>query len=370
MKILYIIDSLAMGGKERQLVELLKGLSTRTDIISQVVILSDNIHYSYVRDLNVKIILLKRRIKHDPKIFFQLYNICMKFQPDVVHSWEPMCTCYAIPVVKVLGIKFVNGIIRNAPSKLKRFGRAWFRIKLTFPFSDIILSNSYAGLNSYGVPRQKRHCIYNGFDLARTRNLTDEETIRNRFEIQTENVVGMVARFHIKKDYKTFLFSAAHVLEKRNNVTFLAVGDGNDLEECKNLIKPRFRQRIKFLGRQGNVESIINILDVGVLLTDPDFHGEGISNSIMEYMALAKPAVATNDGGTGEIVDNEKTGFLVEPKNEEAVVRKIDFLLDNRKIARDMGNAGKQRLQKEFSLEKITDKYIKLYKDLLLITSQ
>lgn len=87
----------------------------------------------------------------------------------------------------------------------------------------------------------------------------------------------MVATFSDKKDYTTFINAAQIVIESRDDVTFIAVGDGGNLESCKNLVKPEFQNRIKFLGRQKNVESIVNIFDVGVLAT----FTEGISNTIM-----------------------------------------------------------------------------------------
>ena len=83
----------------------------------------------------------------------------------------------------------------------------------------------------------------------------------------------------------------------------------------------------------------------------------------MEYMALAKPVVATNGGGTSEIVNNNKTGFLVKPKQVGDLAKKIEFLLNNNGIAKKMGSAGKEKLLREFSLEKMTDRMIALYQD-------
>jgi glycosyltransferase involved in cell wall biosynthesis len=357
MRILFVIDRLGYGGKERQLIELLKGLKRRENIQFRSVILSDNIYYSYVRELESKIDVLKRKIPHDPRILIKLYKICKEFQPDIIHSWESMCSVYAVPVAKILGVKFINGMIRNAHSKLKPFGSAWIRARLTFPWSDVILANSYAGLKSFNVPSHKGYCIHNGFDLRRLKKLENGELIRKKFQIHTPKVVGMVARFHARKDFETFVLSAKQILQKRKDVTFLAIGDGRTLRKCMNLVNGEFHDNIKFLGRQKDVESIVNILDVGVLAS----YAEGISNSIMEYMSLVKPVVATNHGGTSEIVVDNATGFLIGPKNVEEMARKIEFLLDNEVAAKAMGNAGKERLLKEFGLEKMTDRYVELY---------
>jgi len=361
MKILFITDTLQAGGRERQLVELLKSLQIRKDIVCRLIVLSKNIYYSHVNKFNFKIYYLERKIKNDPVIFMKLYRITKEFQPDIIHSWESMCSIYAIPVAKLAGVKFINGAIRNAPLKLKVLEKGWVRSKIIFPFADVILANSLAGLKAYGVPPNKAYCIYNGFDFLRVKNLREPEEIRHQFNITTSKVVGMIGRFCDKKDYKTFILSAMHILKRRDDVTFLAIGEGPTSEECRQMVTLNFKDRIKFLDKQEDIESIVNVFDVGVLAT----YTEGISNAIMEYMALAKPVVVTDGGGTKELVLNGKTGFLVKPSNVQDMVKKIEYLLNDPKLATSMGNAGKVRIEKEFRLENVTNHYIELYQKCL-----
>ena len=96
-------------------------------------------------------------------------------------------------------------------------------------------------------------------------------------------------------------------------------------------------------------------------MTNTRTNGEGISNAIMEYMALGKPVIATDSGGTGELVVNNITGFLVQDNDVAELEKKIDLLLDDERIARDMGVAGQLRIKEEFNLEKMTSSYISLY---------
>src|SRR5262249_36045243 len=152
---------------------------------------------------------------------------------------------YALPVAKVLGIKFVNGMIADVPPSIKFFGRNNIRAKLTFPFSDLVLANSYAGLRAYAAPEHKGCCIHNGFDFGRIENLTDPEEIKKKYHINTPFVVGMVAIFSKNKDYKSFIMAAETILRKRDDVTFLGIGDGNTLEECREMIAEAFRARIR-----------------------------------------------------------------------------------------------------------------------------
>lgn len=361
MKILHLIDSLASGGKERQLVELLKGLSIHKDIVCELAIMSHNIHYIAINNLNMKTHCLIRKNKKDLRILIQLYNICKEFEPDIIHTWESMASIYAVPIAKILGIKFINGMIRDAPSKLNLFGKAWIRSKLTFPFSDVIVANSYAGLNSYRVTSKKGACIHNGFDSHRIKDLQDKDIVKAQLNVNSERVVGMVASFSRKKDYETYISAAQMILENHNDVTFLAIGDGENLSKCKKLVRPRFQSKVKFLGKQNNVESLISIFDIGVLAT----YSEGISNSIIEYMALGKPVVASDSRGTKELVLDGTTGFLVSPGDVKHMCIKIIRLLENTDLAIKMGHAGKDRISTFFNLDKMTTSYIDLYHDIL-----
>lgn len=359
MKILFFIDSLRSGGREHRLVELIKGLKDYPDIQCEIAIMSKDIHYQYIFKQDIKIHYLIRKWKKDPKIFLKLYRLCKEFKPDIIHSWGSMPSVYALPIAKMLKIKFINAMISDAPYKLSI--KALIRSKLTFPFSDVIVSNSNAGLKSYNAPKNKSFCIHNGFDFSRIVNLKNNEKIKLKFGIKTEKVMGMVGSFSAKKDYKTYILTAQKISTKRNNVIFLAIGDGINLEKCKEIVKPEFQNKIKFLGKQQNIESLINIFDIGVLST----YTEGISNVVMEYMALGKPVIVTDGGGTKELVANGKTGFLVKPESVEKLASKIEYLLDNAKIATDMGEKGREKIKKEFSLEKMTNSYVNLYKSLL-----
>ena len=321
-----------------------------------------------LRNFGVEPHLLVRKSKKDIGVLWKLLKICRHFQPDIIHSWASLSTVYGLPVARLLRRRFINGIIRNAPDKIKRFSKLWVRTKLTFPFSDVILANSKAGLMAYDAPPRKSSYIYNGFDFGRVANLEDKQEVRKRLNIETEKIVGMVGKFHFKKDNETYIKAAIQVLENRNDVTFIAIGgkggsvrDETKLERCQALIPERHRNRIKFLGNQKSVESFVNIFDIGVLAT----YTEGISNSIMEYMALGKPVIATDGGGTKELISDQETGFLVERSNVNQMAQKIDCLLSDREVAKAMGKAGKKRLMEMFNLDKMTTGFVDLYKQCL-----
>lgn len=78
MKILFFIDSLRSGGKERRLVELIKGLKDYQDIQCELATMSKEIYYTEIYNLGIRIHYLIRKWKKDPRIFFRLYNLCKK----------------------------------------------------------------------------------------------------------------------------------------------------------------------------------------------------------------------------------------------------------------------------------------------------
>ena len=191
------------------------------------------------------------------------------------------------------------------------------------------------------------------------------DTVRNKFNIKAKHVVLMVGAFRLRKDYDTYVEAAMAICAERDDVEFLAVGEGENLERISKKVEA-FSDKIKLVGAQQDVESIINISDICVLCSNSAEHGEGISNSILEYMALAKPVIASISGGTQEIVDDNKTGYIINPGSPQELIEKLKLLLDNSELRKKMGAAGLERIKKDFEINIMIDKYISVYKELKL----
>jgi glycosyltransferase involved in cell wall biosynthesis len=361
MRILYIIASLGVGGKERRLVELLKGMRTKSNVECALVIMSKDIHYNEIQDLKIPIYYFPRNIFTHLQFFLSFYKICKEFKPTIVHSWDSMASLYFGLIARLLKIKFVNASIASAQSNMSWRKRKYIAMNLAYPFSNMVVSNSNAGLKAFKVPLKKGVSIYNGFDLNRLNNLVSPNEIRNKFGVTKKFVIGMVASFTKLKDYESFIKAAQIILDEHTEIAFIAVGDGPDQVRIENLIDPKYREEIIFIGKQQQIESIVNLFNIGILSTNDKIHGEGISNSIMEYMALAKPVIASKGGGTSELVIDGETGYLIEPRNPELLAEKIIFLLNNPDIADEMGKKGKERIIKHFSIEKMVTETYKLY---------
>ena len=355
MKILFCIESLHSGGKERRLVELISGLSKYPEIKMELVLTKKDIFYTKIYQTGIKLHFLnKTGIKKDPRIFYHFFKIARKFKPDLIHVWGNMAALLAIPTKVLLRIPMINNQITEVPLKLPA---GFFTYKFTFKFSDLILSNTLAGLKCFSAPRSKSKCIYNGFDFQRVQSLNSKREIKEKFQIKTKYLIGMVATFSIYKDYKAYIEAAISVCKKREDVTFISIG-GGDYSAYKKKVPRDFIDRILFVGKQNNVESIMNVCDIGVLAS----FTEGISNSILEFMALSKPVIATGGGGTREIVVDGENGFHIEARNPILLAEKIEKLLDEPALIVEFGEKGKKIVQTKFEIDQMIRSFINEYK--------
>ncbi len=358
MKILYFIESLRSGGKERRLVELIKGLSTDPNFDIEIVLTKDDIHYKDILSTNIKIhYIIRKGLKKDPRVFYKFYKIAKNFKPDIIHVWGNLVAIYAIPAKVLLKIPMVNNQITGAPLKVSK---GILSHKLSFPFSDRIIANSFAGLKAYNAPNNKSLVIYNGFDFNRNLKLKDKNFIRNKFNITTKFVVAMVASFSNKKDYETYIKAANKVIEKVIDVTFLCIGSG-DIENYKSMVEKKNIDRILFLGKKDDVESIMNICDIGVLTT----YTEGISNALLEFMSLKKPIVITGAGGCQELIEHNVNGYLFEIGSFNQLHESISELLSSQELLNSFGNRSHQIVKNKFNMLQMLTKFKELYIELI-----
>lgn len=357
LRVLHFIDNLGPGGKERQLVELLKGFEAAGGCSSLVVSMTEGVFYAELLGLrSVTVRSLIRGSRKDWRPFVALHRIVREFGPDVIVAWDHMTAVYALPAARLGGVALVNAMIRDAPARLgwTARSRAW----LTFPFADLIVANSQAGLDAYRVRGPKVRVIPNGIDTGRFKALEDPRAVRLRLGLGDALVVGMVATFRPWKDQPTLVRAAQQVLQRRPDVVFVFVGEGETLAACRALVAPADAARIRFLGAASSrLESIVNVFDIGVLAT----FSEGFPNAVLESMALGQPVVATDGGGTRELLIDGETGFLVPPRDATRLAERLRVLLDDAALRDRMGQAGRARVLEEFTLARLTERHRALY---------
>jgi glycosyltransferase involved in cell wall biosynthesis len=360
LRVLHLVDSLRVGGKERQTVELLKGLCWFSSVQSMVVTMgAEQFYVADIQKLGIPLCYLLRKVRWDPMVFPKLWSILRRFRPHIIHTNSEMAMSYAWPLAGLMGVKLINGTIRNAFSGS---GLRWQWHKVMLHLADARVANSKAGFASRGIrhDRPGNYVIHNGFDLRRFESRASSGDEKLGFDANGRKVVGMVAEFSDYKDFSTFIRAAQELLARRRNVTFVAIGGGKNLEACKRMVSTT-EKSILFLGERKDVEALVRRMDVGVLCT----FTEGISNSVMEYMAAAKPVVVTDGGGSGELIVDGENGFLVPPSSPRAIAEKLELLLADSEKAQEMGLAGRRRLERQFSLEQLAERNVQMYRAVL-----
>ena len=363
-KILFFIGGLVSGGKERRFVELLSYLKSTGGYDMLVVTTTSEVHFPAFFDLNIPLEKINTKgLLKTAGIPLELRKIALQFQPDVIHTWGRMQNFYALPSKMILGIPLINSQITNASPYTSQVNRIIDRIN--FRLSDLILSNSYAGIEAYQPPVSKTRVIYNGMNLGRFVNLPEKSAVKEKFKITTPFCVVMVATFSKNKDYERFFNVAAKVLESRKDITFVGVGyfhrDASLYKKCQSLIKNN--PLMLMTGVISDVEALVNAADLGVLFSNKEVHGEGISNAVLEYMALGKAVIANDAGGTKEIIKDGENGHLVDQESIDELSNKIKYLIDNPRKREELGASGKSLVEQNFSIQKMGHNFSKLYDD-------
>ncbi|WP_298488569.1 glycosyltransferase [uncultured Maribacter sp.] len=367
MKITFVLDTFGGGGKERRCLQLLQGLNKQgyTDI--QIIIVNNDVAYEelYLVDAQLHIIDRKKRGLNILQTFIILYYLLRKFNSDIVQVWGVFSTFFINPIRCIMRFKYIGSYVANC-NKPKKFSIENFNIRLNSLLSNYVIGNSEAGIKAYSIPRRKAKVIYNGFNEERyINNDFNKVKFKEDIGVSSTYVVSMIARLDANKDQETFILAAKEIIRKRKDVTFLIIGGGPNLEYLQTLITEFESLYIYFLGFRSDVENILSITDVSVLCTNPSKHKEGVSNAIMESFAFGVPVIATNDGGTPEIVETDVNGFLIEEHNSQILSERICEILNNEKLKIKLSHAAKSTIKTKFSLNNMTTQYVDMYNLLL-----
>lgn len=362
MRIVIINDMLWGGGRERRIIQLISGLNDAGYNDIHLILLDDRIDYNQIYDLQVSITKIGRTSNKDFSVFKRLYSLLKEINPDIVNSWSFMSTFYAAPISRILKIKCIGSFIVDCNNP-KFLSLNYFAKHIGFVLCNKIVSNSFAGHIIYKTPKEKQVIIYNGFDKKRMIDLKSKSVLLNEFGINiSSRIISMAARFDKQKDFDTFIKSCQLLRKKRNDFSAFCIGQGELLDETKNRLNKNDSAYIQFTGFRNDIESFTNASDIGILCTNPNHHGEGISNSILEFMAFSKPVIATIGGGTNEIIENGKNGFLIEPFDAETLASKMNILLNDNELFSEMSSSARETVDDKFALESMTNEFIELYK--------
>jgi glycosyltransferase involved in cell wall biosynthesis len=368
IKVLYLIGTLDIGGTERQLVQIAKGLD-RESFEPVVVCLSKGgpLQEDLARfGVPVKIVGLRslRQIWHGPISLGRLVRIIGKERPDIVHGflfWAYVLGAYAarlagVPVV-VASRRSLGIYKRDKPHYLALEG-------LANRLTDLIVANSDAVrsdvLEQEHLAARKVVVIHNGVPTSGAGGVDIERASVGAGPGSL--VVGVLANLIPYKGHDFFLEAWQIVAPRFPSALALLIGEG----PARGAIEERTRElglerSVRLLGSRADSAALLGMVD---LVVHPS-HQEGFSNAILEAMAAAKPVVATNVGGNPEAVLDGVTGLLVPPNDSAALASAIIRLLGDPAARQMFGRAGRDRIQDNFTLDRMIGRYEALYRDLV-----
>lgn len=234
---------------------------------------------------------------------------------------------------------------------------------------DHLLAVSHATkeeLVNAGMPSGLISVIHNGIDTEAWSRCQVSTSAREALGLGNAfPVIGYVGRISPEKDLETWLRVAAVVFQQCPKARFLVVGEGKDdslLSQLKILAATLgIAKNVDFLGYREDLLSIYAAFDVFFLSS----RREGICNSLLEAMAMGVPIVATDVGGTKELMVNGKTGHLFSPDDAKGMAQAIISLVRDRSLRENMSQAGRKHIEAKFSFASRLRRIETLYADIL-----
>lgn len=301
----------------------------------------------------VRIEYLGKKPGFDASIIIKLVHLFKKEKPDVVHT-HIYASKYALPAAVIAGVKkkvhTVHSMAQKEQGSLgKKINTFMYRYCGVVPVALSSEVKKTIG-EVYGLQENIIPVVYNGIDLSKCIR-------KNCYEATGVFTIVHVGRFMKVKNHKTLIQAFAGFAKKRENVRLQLLGEGELLNEMKDLaVKLEVADKVEFLGLQSNVYPYLNKADVFCLPSEY----EGVPMTLIEAMGTGLPIVASNVGGIPDMLVNGENALLVEP-NATAVETAIEKLYSDVEFRIRLGNAAALRSE-EFFAEAMASGYIKIYR--------
>lgn len=367
VKLVQFTTLFAIGGTERHLVNLAQGLDPSRFELHFACLKRQGEFLSDIENLRAPVTEYGINSLYNRKAFQERLRFARYIRENhiqIVHTYNFYGNVFAIPAARLAGTPAIVASIRDTGAYLTSLQRRVQRLMCRA--ADRILVNAEAvrqWLIAERYPRQKIRVIPNGIDLARFGPRADGGHFRRELGLPPRApLVAVLARLNPLKGVEDFLQAAPIIAGRFPQARFLIVGDGDSRRELEvSAARLGLHDRLVFTGFRADVPEVLSAVTVSVL---PSL-SEGFSNVVLESMAAGVPVVATTVGGNPEAVEDGVTGFLVPPRQPEALARAIGLLLENPQLAAQFGQAGRRRVTEHFSRDQMVRATERLYLDLL-----
>ena len=364
-RILFLSTSMGLGGAENQLMEVASRLKKRGHQVYVISLVKPGPLGEELQKRNIGYQSLNANSKlFVALVLSKLVNFVRRWKPDIVHSHMVHANLLARLARPFAPVPVLICSAHNIDEG-GRFREILYR--LTDPLCDLTTQVSQAGLERYvrvgAVPRHKIRYIPNGVDTERFKP-NPEDRLRVRKELGVEGFVWLaVGRFDPQKDYPNMLQAFARVVCRAPDAVLLIAGDGPLRKTIEVMAqKLGIKERVKFLGIRRDIPQLMNAADAYVMSSS----WEGMPIVLLEASATELPIVATDVGGNREVVLDGITGFLLPPRNSEALAEAMLRMMNlPEEKRREVGKAARKHVEENFSLDHVVDLWEALYKELL-----
>ena len=372
----YIVGSLRDAGSERRTLELLKHLDR--DRFAPSLVLMEGWGVERAQEWTERCFVMgvsdagnSRWWTRGPALALAVNRTrtqLIRWRSQVVHAMLPGPSIIGGVAARLAGVPVSIGS-RPCLTSLYRPQRGLLALvdTMTLKWADLNLANSLAASREMmtlgGCPPEKCYTIHNGVDTRRFHPDLSRSWRATMGWSEQQVVFGMVANFYPYKRHADLVYAASLIGQRYPEARFVMVGaDYGTRNEVMRLVRDLgLASRVQMVESDPYPEKILAALDVYVCTSQ----SEGFSNAILEAMACGKPVIATNVGGNPEAVLDGLTGRLVScGLPEDLAVAAVELARDP-ELRRIMGIRSRQRVEREFSLERMVHQHEDLYLQLL-----
>ena len=348
MKILILINSLTLGGAERQVIQDANALAKRNYNVT-VCFGVEGVLIEQISPLMKKVNL---RTSSQLIAFVRLYRILKQQDIDVVLSHS-----FWANKVAALACFFSNTRLYTFEHGLGLW-RKWYHIalsKMVSLKSSAVVTCSHENksqkINREKISEKKLIVIHNSFDKP---NMSTESLIK---EQNTRFTIGFAGRFNKVKQLHLLAEVATIIKKEGYDFQFIMLGNGPEKERIETLAKDKgVGDNFVFHGYVSNPYDFLPNFNCFII---PSLR-EDFSLALLEASYAGLPCIAFDVGGNREIVEDNQTGFIIPPFDTNQMALKIINLINNPEKAKEMGQRARIKTQNNFSIEKRIEKLEKL----------
>ena len=360
LRILHIVNDLIRGGTEGQCARTVIALNDHNKALHRVAVFRrQGFFLQPVEDCCGPVYeipirhLLRLQTLH---AIWTLRNWMRREQFDLVHTWDAESTLFGGAAARLAGIPLIT-----SRRDLGQIYPRWKTILLHradhHALKTVVNARMIARhFEQLGLPADNMVVIPNIVDIDEMCPPSSQVT---HFDSPITHFV-YVSRMDPEKDHASLLRALAQLLRQEHppEIQLHLVGDGQEHPALKSLAQQlQLTEQIQFLGERTDIPQLLSRMDAGILIPSSN---EGLSNSILEYMAAGLPVLCTDCGGNTELVLHGETGLVVPIGDIPAMASALHRLCAPDLRAR-LGTAGKLRIQKEFAKHTVLAQFEALY---------